>query len=87
MSCNGCDHIFFVHLQALSSQERSKILQDIADALEANEKAILAENEADIVAAQQAGYEKSLISRLALKQGKVSVCLVTQLSLNDHVPF
>ncbi|XP_047251289.1 delta-1-pyrroline-5-carboxylate synthase isoform X4 [Capsicum annuum] len=59
-------------LQALSSQERSKILQDIADALEANEKAILAENEADIVAAQQAGYEKSLISRLALKQGKIS---------------
>ncbi|XP_055820282.1 delta-1-pyrroline-5-carboxylate synthase isoform X2 [Solanum dulcamara] len=59
-------------LQALSSQERSKILQDIADALEANEKAILAENEADVVAAQQAGYEKSLISRLALKQGKIS---------------
>uniref|UniRef100_A0A3Q7HNG4 Delta-1-pyrroline-5-carboxylate synthase n=1 Tax=Solanum lycopersicum TaxID=4081 RepID=A0A3Q7HNG4_SOLLC len=59
-------------LQALSSQERSKILQDIADALEANEKAILAENEADVVAAQQAGYEKSLISRLALNPGKIS---------------
>ncbi|XP_009588945.1 delta-1-pyrroline-5-carboxylate synthase [Nicotiana tabacum] len=59
-------------LQALSSQERSKILQDMADALEANEKAILAENEADVVAAQQAGYEKSLISRLALKPGKIS---------------
>ncbi|XP_010324853.1 delta-1-pyrroline-5-carboxylate synthase isoform X1 [Solanum lycopersicum] len=59
-------------LQALSSQERSKILQDIADALEANEKAILAENEADVVAAQQAGYEKSLISRLALNPGKIA---------------
>ncbi|XP_060178514.1 delta-1-pyrroline-5-carboxylate synthase isoform X1 [Lycium barbarum] len=59
-------------LQALSSQERSKILQDIADALEANEKAILAENEADVVAAQQAGYEKSLIARLALKPGKIA---------------
>ncbi|XP_059302477.1 delta-1-pyrroline-5-carboxylate synthase isoform X1 [Lycium ferocissimum] len=59
-------------LQALSSQERSKILQDIADALEANEKAILTENEADMVAAQQAGYEKSLIARLALKPGKIA---------------
>nr|AIS36041.1 delta-pyrroline-5-carboxylate synthetase [Lycium chinense] len=59
-------------LQTLSSQERSKILQDIADALEANEKAILAENEADVVAAQQAGYEKSLIARLALKPGKIA---------------
>ncbi|KAJ8533529.1 hypothetical protein K7X08_006853 [Anisodus acutangulus] len=59
-------------LQGLSSQERSKILQDIADALEANEKVILAENEADVVAAQQAGYEKSLISRLALKSGKIA---------------
>ncbi|KAF3612993.1 Delta-1-pyrroline-5-carboxylate synthase, partial [Capsicum annuum] len=59
-------------LQALSSQERSKILLDIADALEAKEEEILAENEADVAAAQQAGYEKSLISRLALKPGKIS---------------
>lgn len=62
-------------------------MQDIADALEANEKAILAENEADVVAAQQAGYEKSLISRLALKPGKVRACSLMQLSLSDHVPF
>ncbi|GMI87177.1 delta 1-pyrroline-5-carboxylate synthase 2 [Hibiscus trionum] len=59
-------------LQALSSQERKKILLDIADALEANENLITGENEADIAAAQEAGYEKSLISRLALKPGKIS---------------
>lgn len=70
---------WFLHLQALSSQERSKMLQDIANALEANEKAILAENEADVVAAQQAGYEKSLISRLALKPGKVRACSLCNL--------
>ncbi|CAA3020566.1 delta-1-pyrroline-5-carboxylate synthase [Olea europaea subsp. europaea] len=59
-------------LQAMSSNERSKILMDIADALEANEKQIIAENEADVAEAQQAGYEKSLVSRLALKPVKVS---------------
>lgn len=57
-------------LQALSSHDRRKILLDIADALEANEKLINSENEADVAAAQQAGYEKSLIARLALKPGK-----------------
>ena len=59
-------------LQTLSSQERSKILLDIADALEAKEEEILAENEADVAAAQQAGYENALISRLAMKPGKIS---------------
>lgn len=54
----------------MSSHDRRKILLDIADALEANEKLINTENEADILAAQQAGYEKSLIARLALKPGK-----------------
>ncbi|KAG6511903.1 hypothetical protein ZIOFF_029982 [Zingiber officinale] len=57
-------------LQSLSSNARKKILMDIADALEANEKLIRIENEADVVAAQQDGYEKSLISRLMLKPGK-----------------
>ncbi|KAL8552028.1 hypothetical protein ACS0TY_000910 [Phlomoides rotata] len=59
-------------LQALSSEDRSKILLDVADALEASEKLIIAENEADVAEAQKAGYEKSLISRLAMKPGKVS---------------
>ncbi|KAI9389556.1 hypothetical protein POPTR_008G060200v4 [Populus trichocarpa] len=58
-------------LQALSSQDRNKILLDVADALEANEKLINIENESDVVAAQEAGLEKSLISRLALKPGKI----------------
>ncbi|XP_026414774.1 delta-1-pyrroline-5-carboxylate synthase-like [Papaver somniferum] len=59
-------------LQSLSSQDRKKILLDIADALEANENLIRAENEADVADAQQAGYDKSLISRLSMKAGKVS---------------
>ncbi|KAE8099327.1 hypothetical protein FH972_017318 [Carpinus fangiana] len=59
-------------LQALQPQERKKILLDIADALEANESLIMVENEADVAAAQEGGYEKSLLSRLALKPGKVS---------------
>ncbi|XP_042968739.1 delta-1-pyrroline-5-carboxylate synthase isoform X2 [Carya illinoinensis] len=59
-------------LQALSSHDRRKILLDIADALEANEKLIYSENEVDVASARQAGYEKSLIARLALKPGKIS---------------
>ncbi|XP_041028226.1 delta-1-pyrroline-5-carboxylate synthase-like isoform X1 [Juglans microcarpa x Juglans regia] len=58
-------------LQAQQPQERRKILLDIADALEANESMILVENEADVSAAQLAGYEKSLISRLALTPRKI----------------
>lgn len=58
-------------LQAMPSEERSKILLKIADALESSEKLILAENEADVAEAQHAGYEKSLVSRLVLKPGKV----------------
>lgn len=61
-------------LQAMPSEERSKILLDVADALEASEKLIIAENEADVAEAEQAGYDKSLISRLALKPGKVRHC-------------
>ncbi|KAH1263236.1 Delta-1-pyrroline-5-carboxylate synthase [Glycine max] len=52
-------------LQAISSEERNQILHKIADALEANEKIIRTENEADIAVAQEAGYEKSLIASLA----------------------
>lgn len=61
----------------MSSQERSKVLLNIADALEASEKLIIAENEADIAEAQLAGYEKSLVSRLALKSGKVKRSFAT----------
>ncbi|KAF5750908.1 Pyrroline-5-carboxylate synthetase isoform 1 [Tripterygium wilfordii] len=59
-------------LQSLDSQDRTKILLDIADALEANESLIKTENDADVVAAEEAGYEKSLVSRLTLKPGKIS---------------
>ncbi|KAJ3708917.1 hypothetical protein LUZ61_012622 [Rhynchospora tenuis] len=59
-------------LQSISSEERKKILLDIANALEANEAKIRAENEADVAAAQQAGYEKALVSRLTLKPGKIA---------------
>ncbi|KAK9127040.1 hypothetical protein Syun_015837 [Stephania yunnanensis] len=50
-------------LQALSSQYRRNILLAIADALEENKNSITVENEADVAAAEQAGYAKSLISR------------------------
>lgn len=44
---------------------------NIADALEANEKLIKNENNADVATAEEAGYERPLIARLALKPGKV----------------
>ncbi|AQK99430.1 Delta 1-pyrroline-5-carboxylate synthetase isoform 1 [Zea mays] len=56
----------------LSSEERKQILLDIADALEANEDAIRSENDADVEAAQVAGYEKSLVARMTLKPGKIT---------------
>ncbi|AQK86399.1 delta-1-pyrroline-5-carboxylate synthase-like [Zea mays] len=59
-------------LQNLSSDERNKILLDVADALEKNENLIRTENEADVAAAQDAGYEKFLVDRLTLKPGKIS---------------
>ncbi|KAG2325678.1 hypothetical protein Bca4012_040177 [Brassica carinata] len=59
-------------LQALSSEDRKNILLDIANALEANEKIIKAENDLDVAAAQQAGYEESLVARLVMKPGKIS---------------
>nr|ANR02121.1 delta1-pyrroline-5-carboxylate synthetase 2 [Lilium regale] len=58
-------------LQKLSAEDRRKILLDIADALEANQELIKIENDADVAAALQSGYEKSLISRLTMKPGKI----------------
>ncbi|KAE8696555.1 Delta-1-pyrroline-5-carboxylate synthase [Hibiscus syriacus] len=52
-------------LQAMHSDDRRKILLDVVDALEANESLIKVENEADVAAAQDAGYGKSLIASLA----------------------
>ncbi|EMS59537.1 Delta-1-pyrroline-5-carboxylate synthase [Triticum urartu] len=59
-------------LQNLSSEERKKMLLDVADALEANEDLIRSENEADLAAAHEAGYESALVSRLTLKPGKIA---------------
>ncbi|XP_050387828.1 delta-1-pyrroline-5-carboxylate synthase [Argentina anserina] len=59
-------------LQALTSEQRKKVLLDIADAIEANAEKINVENEADVSAAQLAGYEKALVARLALKPGKIA---------------
>lgn len=61
--------------QALSSEDRKNILLDIANALEANEKTIKAENDLDVAAAQQAGYEESLVARLVMKPGKVKTVI------------
>lgn len=69
----GLDLCFVISVQALKSEDRRKILMDVADALEENENMILAENSADIEAAEEAGYEKPLISRLALKPGRVLI--------------
>ncbi|XP_062095475.1 delta-1-pyrroline-5-carboxylate synthase-like [Humulus lupulus] len=59
-------------LQALGSKERRQILLDIADSLEAKENLIKAENQADIAAAIEAGKDKTVLSRLTLKPGKIS---------------
>lgn len=70
--CFYTNSVSYGHLkQDLSSEERKKILLDVADALEAHEDLIRSENEADVAAAQGAGYDKSLVARLTLKQGKV----------------
>lgn len=58
-------------LQALSSDERKQILLDVADALVANERAILAENDADVRSAEAASTAPALLQRLRLKPGRV----------------
>ncbi|XP_078446648.1 delta-1-pyrroline-5-carboxylate synthase-like [Wolffia australiana] len=68
VSARECSRRF----QNLSSEERNKILLDVANALEANVELIITENEADIAAAKLAGYEKALVSRLTLTAGKIS---------------
>lgn len=66
-----------VLFQSLTSNERRGILLAVADGLEANEGLINAENHADVEEAEACGYEKSLVSRLVLKPGKVSKILKT----------
>ncbi|KAL2614225.1 hypothetical protein R1flu_025917 [Riccia fluitans] len=59
-------------LQALSSTEWRQALLDVADALVANEALIIAENQADVEAAQTAKLSPSLLGRLTIKPGKIT---------------
>ncbi|KAL6323613.1 hypothetical protein AAG906_039206 [Vitis piasezkii] len=73
------------------SQDKKKILLVIANALETNEELIKVENDADVKVAQLARYEKSLVSRLVLKPGKISslansICVLANMEEPiDHV--
>lgn len=57
--------------QILNSEQRKKILLDVAAAIEKNESEIRLENASDVADAEEAGYERSLISRLTLRPEKV----------------
>ncbi|KAK2360838.1 delta-1-pyrroline-5-carboxylate synthase [Trifolium repens] len=70
-------------LQNLKSEERRKILLDVADALEKNESEIRIENAADVADAEEAGYERSLISRLTLRPEKISSLVKSVRKLAD----
>lgn len=59
------------HLQALSTEDRVKILNSIADEIEANEAAIMEENKADVEAATGT-ISDSLLQRLILKPAKIA---------------
>ncbi|KAL0844606.1 hypothetical protein Bca101_017852 [Brassica carinata] len=70
-------------LQALSSEDRKQILYNVADALEANEETIRAENELDVAAAQEAGLEESLVARLVMTPAKISSLAASVRKLAD----
>ena len=59
------------HLQALSTEDRVKILNDIASEIEKNEAAIMEENNADVEAAT-GKISDSLLQRLILKPAKIA---------------
>lgn len=65
----------------MTSEERKRLLLDIADALEANSHIIHVENQADVCEAEHA----SLISRLALNPGKASEISLATLARADCV--
>ena len=55
----------------LSTQQKNDLLQDSADALEANAPAILAANEKDLEAGRENGFNDSLLDRLALDEERI----------------
>ena len=59
-------------LQNLSSEKRAELLCAIADALEANEPAIMAANAEDMKTAEAANTEPNLMNRLKMKPGKIA---------------
>ena len=59
-------------LQNLSSEKRAELLCAIADALEANEPAIMAANAEDMKTAEAAHTEPNLMNRLKMKPGKIA---------------
>ncbi|KAL3622852.1 Delta-1-pyrroline-5-carboxylate synthase [Castilleja foliolosa] len=61
-----------IALQRVTSEERRQILLDVADVLEEKASLIEVENEGDVEAAHEAGYDDSLISRLVLNRAKIS---------------
>ncbi|CAK8541731.1 unnamed protein product [Lathyrus sativus] len=70
-------------LQILNSEERRKILLDVAKAIEENESMIRIENGADVADAEEAGYERSLISRLTLRPEKIASLVKSVRKLAD----
>ena len=59
-------------LQNRSSEKRAELLCAIADALEANEPAIMAANAEDMKTAEAANTEPNLMNRLKMKPGKIA---------------
>ncbi|XP_045794491.1 delta-1-pyrroline-5-carboxylate synthase-like isoform X1 [Trifolium pratense] len=72
-------------LQNLKSEDRKKILLDVAAAIEKNESEIRIENAADVADAEEAGYERSLISRLTLRPEKIASLVKSVRNLADMV--
>lgn len=58
-------------LQALTTEDRVRILNDIADSIEENESVIMKENEADVMDAK-GKISESLLQRLILKPAKIA---------------
>lgn len=55
----------------LSTEEKNELLEAAAQALIANSAAIIAENDKDVAAGEEAGFDDSLIDRLSLDEGRI----------------
>ncbi|MEF8866344.1 MAG: glutamate-5-semialdehyde dehydrogenase, partial [Salinibacter sp.] len=59
-------------LSTLSTETKNRVLRRMADALEANEEAILAANDKDVGAAREDGLADALIDRLVLNPDRIT---------------